>query len=289
MRAKEPGKPFQCWFFIAFLLLSCGVFSFESYAQKTYTGEPVTKNGLIKALKMRQFQTADIVKIINENGVEFSLTGDVRDELVKAGARPELIEAVRRNYRGALKIKPNTSNTNNTNTYESLISQASSTFEAEKNADAAVPILQRAVALDPNKYRAYQMLGYVTLYGLRNFKQAEEYMRKAIELGGSAVFRVKHAHDYSFLTSCSGSFYISRGNIRFEDDENIHTFQVNDSDIVKIDTGGKWSGLLKLKGGIFNVVIRDRSEVKDKDKYQFSPLTGKGDEAKMIVRLVGKN
>jgi tetratricopeptide (TPR) repeat protein len=265
---------------LAFLLLS-GTFV---CAQRTYSGEPVTKNGLVKALKLRQFQTSDIVRIIDEQGVEFRLTGDIQQELVKAGARPELIEAVRRNHRGTLKIKPN-----NSQTYEGLISRAINLYESERNADEALEILNKAVELEPNKSRAYQMLGYINLYGLKDFKKAEGFMRKAINLGGSAVFRVKHAHDYNFLNSCSGSFYISQNSIRFEDDENIDTFQVKDSDIVKIETSGKWSSLLKLKGGTFSLQIRDRTDRQDKEKYQFSPLTGKGDEAKMIIRLIGKN
>lgn len=259
-------------------------FSTAVFAQKTYIGEPVTRNGLIKALKMRQFKTSDIVAIINEQGCEFRLEKDTQDELIRAGARPEVIEAVRRNYRGALKIK-----SSNSNTYEGLVGKAVNIYESERNAKEAIETLNQAIALEPNKYRAYQMLGYVLLYGKKDFKKAEESMRKAINLGGSAVFRVKHSHDYNFLNSCSGSFYISRNNVRFEDDENVHTFQVKDSDIIKIETGNKWAGLLKFKGGIFNVVIRDKADVKDKDKYQFSSLTGKGDEAKMIVRLVGKN
>lgn len=268
---------------LTLILILFAISAQEGFAQKNYTGEPVTKDGLVKALKMRQFKSSDIVSIINEQGCEFRLDKGTQEDLIKAGARPEVIEAVRRNFRGALKIKPS-----NANTYEGLISQAINIYESNRNSKAAIAILNQAIAMDPNKYRAYQMIGYVSLYGQKNFKQAEDYMRKAISLGGSAVFRVKHSHDYNFLNSCSGSFYISRNNIRYEDDENVHTFQVKDSDIIKIETGNKWAGLLKLKGGIFNVVIRDKADVKDKDKYQFSSLTGKGDEAKMIVRLVGK-
>lgn len=266
--------------FIYFVIILI-VFSTISFAQRTYTGEPVTKNGLIKALKLRQFQTSDIVKIINEQGVDFKLTGDIENELRANGARPELIDTVRRNYRGALKIKP----TNNSNTYEGLISQAINLYESANSANRAIEILNQAVALEPNKYRAYQMLGYVTLYGRRDFKEAEQFMRKAIDLGGSAVFRVKHAHDFNFIQFCEGSLFISRNFVRFEGDYNQDTFQVRDTDIIKVDTQGKWSGLLKFKGGIFHLVIRNKAE---EDKYQFSPLTGKNDEAKMIIRLIGK-
>lgn len=272
-------------FSLMLITLCFGNFPVESLAQKSYVGEPVTKDGLIKALKMRQFKTSDVVAIINEQGCEFKLDKVTESDLIQAGARPEVIEAVRRNYRGGLKIKSN----GNSNSYEGLIGKAINIYESDRNAKEAIIVLNQAIAIEPNKYRAYQMMGYVLLYGQRKFKEAEANMQKAIELGGSAVFRVKHSHDYNFLNSCSGSFYISRNNVRFEDDENVHTFQVKDSDIIKIETGNKWAGLLKLKGGIFNVVIRDKADIKDKDKYQFSPLTGKDDEAKMIIRLVGKN
>lgn len=253
-------------------------------AQRTYVGDPVTKAGLIKTLKLRQFQTAEIVRVISEQGVEFQLNDDTRQELVQAGARPEVLDAVRRNFRGPLKIKPN-----NSATYQGLISQAIGAYESEKNARQAIDLLNKAATMKPTESRAYQMLGYVNLYGLRNFSQAEAYMRKAINLGGSAVFRVRHAHDYTFSYSCIGSFFITRAGIRFEDDQNAHTFQVRDRDILNIDQVGKWTGLFKRRGGLFKVVIRDKADMRDKDKYDFSPLTGKDEEAKMIIRLIGKN
>lgn len=275
------GKLVVVNFFSLIIFLSI-LFPTNLFSQKKYTGEPVTKNGLIKALNLRQFKTSDIVQIIDEQGVEFRLTNDIQLELQKAGARPELIEAVRRNYRGALNVKPS-----NANTYEGLISKAITAYESRNRTNEAISILNQAVNLKPNEYKAYQMLGYVTLYGREDFREAEDYMKKAISLGGSAVFRLKHAHDYNFLNSCEGSLYISNNNIRFEGDNNSDTFQVNKSQIEKINTVGKWSGLLKLKGGVFHIEIRDKAS-KDKDKYQFSPLTGKNDESKMIIRLIGK-
>ncbi len=260
-----------------------GILAGFAAAQGRYVGDPVTQSGLLKTLRLRQFQTSEIVRVIIEQGVEFRLTEEIKRELVSAGARPEVIDAVRTHYRGSLKVK-----LNNTNTYEGIVSKAINLYESEKNANEAIALLNKAVALRPNGSRAYQMLGYVYLYGLRNFKQAEQNMRKAIGLGGSAVFRVRHAHDYTFSYSCIGSFYISANQIRYEDDANEHTFQVRDRDIVKIDEVGTWSGLLKRRGGLFKVVIRDKANIRDKDKYDFSPLTGKGEEAKMIIRLVGK-
>jgi hypothetical protein len=280
---------------LMFMVLLVGI----SIAQKNYVGEAASKNDLLKILRLHQFKTSDIVAVINEQGVDFRLTPDIQTELVKAGARPELIEAVRGNFRGVLPIRPVNSSSkikpeipnqivkpDNSNSYEGLIKKAINQYETDSNARMAIETLNQAVSLNPNKPRAYQMLGFINLYGLENFKTAEDYMRKAINAGGSAVFRLKHSHDKVFLTSCSGSFYISRAGIRYEDDENIHTFNVTDSNIVKIETGSFFNKLYKLKGGTFNVVIRDRS---DQENYQFSPKTGKTEEAKMIIRLVGKN
>lgn len=284
MKVVFSKKLFKSLFILTLTAFCCGIFPADSFAQKTYKGNPVDKDLLIKALKQRQFKSSDFVEIINEQGVEFKLTNDIQNELQKAGARPEIIEAIRRNYRGALKIKPT-----NSNTYEGLVSQAVNLYESANSANRAIEILNQAVAIDPNKSRAYQMLGYVTLYGKRDFKKAEEFMKKAMDLGGSAVFRLKHAHDYNFFNSCEGSFFISRNTIRFEGDYNQDTFNVSDSEIVKINTQGKLSGIftLKLKNGIFHIVIREKNGTEN-DKYQFSPLTGKDEERKMIIRLIGK-
>ncbi|MBX7169587.1 MAG: hypothetical protein K1X72_01445 [Pyrinomonadaceae bacterium] len=296
---------------LIYLIILLLVLSTSSFAQKNYTGEPVTKNGLNKALKLKQFQTSDIVQIINEQGVDFKLTSDIESELKLNGARPELIDAVRRNFRGSLKVSlpnnsnsnnppktsnppPNTTNTSNStnsnsNTYSGLVTQAINLYENANSTNRSIEILEKAVSLEPNKYPAYQMLGHITLYGKKDFKKAEQYMKKAIDIGGSAVFRVKHAHDYNFFTSCEGSLYISKNMVHFESDHNEDTFHVRHSEIVKIETQGKWSGIftLKVKGGIFHLIIRD-SKGKEEDKYQFSPLTGKDEERKMIIRFIDK-
>ena len=60
----------------------------------------------VKALRSKQFQTRDIVQRINAKGVDFQLTPAVEGELVAAGARPPVIEAVRTNYRAAAPVSP---------------------------------------------------------------------------------------------------------------------------------------------------------------------------------------
>ena len=60
-----------------------------------YSGEPVQKDRLIQVLRSKSFQTSDIIKIIAESGVDFKLTPMLESELVAAGARSPVIDAVR--------------------------------------------------------------------------------------------------------------------------------------------------------------------------------------------------
>src|SRR3954470_20305685 len=79
-----------------------------------YKGTPATKDGLIKALRSHQFQTRDFVNLIQNNGVDFVMTPAVEQELVAAGARPQMISAAKSNYRApAAEKAPGTNNTGN--------------------------------------------------------------------------------------------------------------------------------------------------------------------------------
>ena len=160
VRSADLRRKIQVVLLTVMLTLTFGVSVIS--AQKKYVGAPVTKSGLMKALKLRQFQTSDIVAYVRSQGVDFRLTDDFERDLRAAGARPELIEAVRQNFRGVLKIKPD-----NSKTYEGLISQAITIYESAGSARRAIEILNEAVALRPHEARGYQMLGFVTLYGLR--------------------------------------------------------------------------------------------------------------------------
>lgn len=86
------------------------------FAQQ-YKGLAVKKEKLISVLRSKQLQTREIVEIVKSNGVDFQLSAEVQTELVKAGARPEVIEAVRTSYRAAaVAAKSPTTNTTGTKT-----------------------------------------------------------------------------------------------------------------------------------------------------------------------------
>lgn len=351
--------------FCLLMLIACG----NLFAQ--YKGSAVKKERLISVLRSKQLQTREIVNIINSNGVDFQLTPTVQAELVGAGARPEVIQAVRSNYRASTVTRPNSGKTsatktrftgsplnkdaivtllengvndvqvrknvesrgvnfkatpqikneikaaggsiallnliavsyvdpnqssagNNTvgnaggNDYDSLIDKAVDLYDNRQDKQGALSALRQAVTTEPNNSRAYQLLGFMNLYGFSNFNEAERNMREALSRGGSAVFRVFHDHDGLFTVTCKGSLFVAKDTVRFESDDNIHTFQANDSDIKQVKTNNAFKRAFQTKTGSFKIVLKS-GEDKDGIKFSFAPLTDNIAESKMIIRLIGKN
>lgn len=253
-----------------------------SFAQ--YKGAPVKKDRLLKALKSRQLQTDDIVSVINTNGVDFQLTDDVKRSLVAAGARPEVIKAVAENVRSGDNniAKSKRRKKNSAADYDELLSQAIASYKDQKNSATAINFLKTAIKLKPKDPKAYQMLGFVNLYGLNNQSEAQKYMREAILNGGSAVFRVYHDDKGSFTKRCSGSLYISPERIRFESDDNIHTFETSTVNIDKIILDKESSKTWK-NYPIFKVFLKiGKSEA----KFRFAPISGKSGESQMASQFI---
>lgn len=250
-----------------------------------YKGDPVKRDRLIKVLRSKQFQTKDIVQIITENGVDFRIDAAIENELVSAGARPAVIAAVRRNYRGGNRSASSVRGwPRGGDAYVSHVDAAVEAYDQRKDLRSATDHLNQAIALQPNNPRAYQLLGFLNLYGKKDFDEAEKNWKKAISLGGAAVLRLTHDHDGSFLKTCQGSLYISRNVVRFESDNNEHTFETTDQNIKSIDVNNKWRRLFQFTQGSFKIVLKRE----EKSNYSFAPLTGKTDESKMIIRLIGK-
>ena len=62
--------------------------------------QPYDKDRLIRVLQLNALSTAEIVKAIQQRGVDFRMTSDIESQFRSAGARPEVIDAIRTNYRG---------------------------------------------------------------------------------------------------------------------------------------------------------------------------------------------
>jgi len=357
------------------LFLMPGVFSLAVLAQQ-YAGSPVTKTRLINVLRSKSLQTREIVKVVTNNGVDFQINPANESELTAAGARPEVITAIRDNYRQPVKSKTvaatakktkfigqplardaivtllqngvtdaqvrknvesrgvsfkgnaktltdirqaggsvalvnliaasyvdaatsgtnpggaNSSGAVNTGSggsedYDTLIDKAVSQYDASKDAPGSIGTLQQAVKLDANNSRAYQLLGFTYLYGQKNFSEAEKYMREAVTRGGSAVFRVFHDHDGLFKETCQGSLFVAKDTVRFESDNNVHTFQTEDASIKQVKMNSIFKTFYKAKAGSFKIVLKSGDD--DSVKFSFAPLTDNALESKMIIRLIGKN
>jgi len=65
---------------------------------RAQTKKPISKDGLVNAVKINGLSTAELVQEIRTRGVAFEMTAEVEAEMRQAGARPEVIEAAREDY-----------------------------------------------------------------------------------------------------------------------------------------------------------------------------------------------
>ena len=111
--------------------------------------------------------------------------------------------------------------------YDDLTDQATYAYDA-KDAARATQLLSRAIQLDGAQPRAYQLLGFTQLYLQGNITEAEKNMRMAIELGGSASFRVFHDHaNGSFNSTCAGTLFVTKKDVTFKADDGKDTFEAD--------------------------------------------------------------
>src|SRR5215212_2584293 len=75
---------------------------------RAQTKKPISRQGLVNAVKINGLSTAELVGEINSRGVAFEMTADVEQELHSVGARPEVIEAARTNYRAPASVGSHT-------------------------------------------------------------------------------------------------------------------------------------------------------------------------------------
>lgn len=267
---------------------------------KSSGGNAITKAGLIKTVKTKSMSNGALIDAIESNGVNFETTPAVERELAVAGASPAIIAAAKSAYRGGsssgnsnVGYTPTVSK-NVAATYDDLISQAIESYNRDVNSNLpansagrlqAIAILNKAITMDANNPIGYQQLGFMTLYGTRNgFAAAEANFKKAIELGGSAVFRVYHDHNGVFTDTCNGSLYVSKDTVRFESDDNKHTFDVSDADIKNVKTNNSFVKMFQTKTGSYKIVLKNG----ENKNYNFAPLTENNEESKMVIRLIGK-
>jgi hypothetical protein len=103
-RSAGPGKIFVLATLLALLLTGA--------AHMQSAKNPYDKERLLKVVSLNALSTQEIVQAIDQRGVDFQMNASIEAEFRQAGARPELIDAMRRNYR--TKTPPPSNNANNT-------------------------------------------------------------------------------------------------------------------------------------------------------------------------------
>lgn len=63
--------------------------------------KPISKQGLLEAVRLNGLTTRELIERVEQRGVSFQMAPRDESEFQAAGARPELIEAIRQNYRAA--------------------------------------------------------------------------------------------------------------------------------------------------------------------------------------------
>jgi membrane-associated protease RseP (regulator of RpoE activity) len=180
-------------------------------------------------------------------------------------------------------------NSNSGPNYDDLTDQATAAIAAALTAsdisyaNRGLNLLQQALRLDPSRPTAYQLLGYLQLYGFHNIVLAEQSMRAAIERGGSAVFFVAHDDGGVFSTSCTGSLFVSKTSVSYKASNSDHAFETEKSKIQE----AKLNSIVGAHLAAFHLKVTLNDGGKDKSKtFNFAPATQSQAESNLVVNLI---
>jgi hypothetical protein len=258
-------------------------------------GPPLSKNEIVTMLQAGT-PAARVEQFVDARGVSFQSNAQTAKEVRAAGGTKSLVGAIAAAYTAPGKKRATTAAAPpqpapavaKAPDYDELTDQATSAYDA-KDAARATQLLRQAIQLDAAQPRAYQLLGFTRLYLQDDIEDAERHMRKAIDLGGSASFRVFHDHaNGSFKETCAGTLFVTKTNVTFKADDGRDTFEADDANIreIKVNNlaGGTFGMLLGGKDlGAFHIKVK---RDKDTKNYNFAPLTKKKNESELIISLV---
>jgi hypothetical protein len=301
---RKPPHVFPCRAlarFVAAAVLACGLAvagAPDTRAQSS--NAPIKKKGLIDALRLNGFTTAELIERVTRRGVDFQMTAQDERDLVAAGAKRDLVEAVRRSYRRPAPV-PSTPRprpaepekptlVRRVPSYDDLIDEAEAAIERGDYSSAITRCLS-AVETDETRAAAYQYLAIAEVRGRRDYVAGERYMRQAIVRGGNAVFRVDHDHiagqglAYARAmfntpgTYCSGSLFVSRDGLAFRTDgQRLHEFAVDGAEVKETDKNSYFG----KHAAAFNV----KSSGTSRSNYNFAPASRDMRESDLAIRLI---
>jgi hypothetical protein len=180
--------------------------------------------------------------------------------------------------------------------YDGLLQQAKQI--AQRNPNGAVQLLNQAIQLDATRPQAYNFLGEIELYSMRQLGPAVQHYKAALERGGEATFHVLHDHGGSgFTRNCSGWLYVSRNGVRFVAFDSLHKFSATHSEIFEVKRnrfGGGQIGPIRIGGSGGGGATTDiaafhiRLHNSTGDLYNLAPMSQFRDaERDLILEILG--
>ena len=266
--------------------------TFGEAAAQNYSGSPVTRDRLVKAVRSKQFSVPILVKQIKLSGTDFEMTPAVERELLAVRANPEIIDAARDNYRykGRGRTAPpkpirDTSGEN----YERLfyegieklnqLKTAGSMEQAQNLARSVIAIGNRAISLNAARPEAYTLVGAANVVS-RNFAEAERYAQSALDRGGNLAFPVFHLKGNPHPET----LYIGKGFVTVESDQKFFQFAGREVSNPSIQPDYQMGN---VRVAVFSIMT---SKAGFNDIWYFTPgTTGTTGEAQMILQLIRKN
>jgi len=110
--------------------------------------------------------------------------------------------------------------------YQAIIAQAEAAMR-QHNSAQVVQLAQQAIQMDPKRPTAYDILGFTELYDQNNYEAARQNYLKAIQHGGSALFRVRHdQNDGTFMNTSSGNLRVGSFGVRYASSSGSDSFSV---------------------------------------------------------------
>jgi hypothetical protein len=278
--------------------LFIGLFVVVPVTAQKYSGSPVTKERLVRAIRSKQFAVPVVVKQIQESGVDFELTAAAESELRGVNANQRIIDAVRANYRyaavtptrgGIRPAPPPVIERDATGErYEQLYYQGIEVLTRLQTAydpstaigitRSAIGYGEQAIKLSPTRPEAYALVAASHLFG-QNFSEAERYGEMALDRGGSLAFLVYHLAGEPHPET----LHIGKGFLTVESNQKF--FQFNGREASNPRMQGSYAvGMMQVPVFSFSTFKDGRSDV-----WNFAPgYTAAPQEAAMIIRLIQK-
>ena len=156
-------------------------------AQTPAPKSPYEKDVLLKVVRLNALSTREVVQAIKRRGVNFQITDETSSEFQLAGARPELIEAMRNNYRAvsAAKTEPGEKPPEIAETAKQPVENKDPTTSKPANVPAGEPLSKsEIIAMLQGGVAASRVEQFVEVRGV-TFSLTPEISREITAAGGN--------------------------------------------------------------------------------------------------------